>query len=146
MTFYEGGNGAPQHTYWTFDVVHRVKGEVNDGDEIRTHAQETACGYSFRSGGRYLVFADESSSGELETNICMSTTENVNKIEQLVPEGVENDGLDPQAFAASDGADVIVRDRLPVGWIVAIGALGIGLGFVLRSLLGGKGTPTGPPS
>jgi len=128
MTFFHGGNGAPQNTYWTFDVTHRVKGDVADGDEVRTPAQDSACGYYFRPGTYYLVFADESGSGQLETNICMRTTQGGPQVEKLVPQGVENDGLDPQAFSAGDRTEVIVRERFPAGWIGAIGAIGIVLG------------------
>ena len=131
MTFYGGQNGAPRSIYWVFDVVHRIKGDVADGHEVRTHAQGGAsCGFTFRSGSSYLVFGDETESGAIETSTCTNTRLLDAKAETVLPPpGKVNDGYDPQAFRGLSSAPEEPRESLVFIALVALASfLAVSLG------------------
>lgn len=58
---------------YTFEVDGVVKGEVGNKERVKTAADSASCGYGFKTGRRYLVFADEGKSGALSTHSCSNT-------------------------------------------------------------------------
>ena len=57
---------------FTFVVDERVKGDVTDSIEIETAADTAACGYPFRIGMQYLVYALRTSAG-VRVSFCSRT-------------------------------------------------------------------------
>ena len=53
----ERTNGALPHYEVTFSVRDRWKGSIPDIVSVQTNAGEIACGYKFKKGNSYLVFA-----------------------------------------------------------------------------------------
>lgn len=56
-----------------FDVTQVYRGEPASYAEVITSQQSSACGYHFRRGRAYLVYADRGDDGKLYTSICMRT-------------------------------------------------------------------------
>jgi hypothetical protein len=72
----EGSTGRFQ--YWdevhaTVVVRRRWKASVSDTVLVKTPEQTTACGFEFKVGGRYLIFASLTSGGHFATTKCMPT-------------------------------------------------------------------------
>lgn len=59
----------------TLDVRQTWKGLESGRLQVVTEAQEAACGFEFKDGVRYLVFARHGRSGELEVSLCSATRE-----------------------------------------------------------------------
>ena len=56
---------------YTFSVEKVVKGTVGSArQEVRTGPNSAACGASFDIGQRYLVFAQRTPEGDLQTSLC----------------------------------------------------------------------------
>lgn len=70
--------GMPQYVV-TFSARDRWKGSIPDTVSVRTNAGEIACGYKFKKGSSYLVFArwDEQRQ-QLETSMCDLTRSEAN--------------------------------------------------------------------
>ncbi len=55
-------------------TVNRVwKGEIGTTTVVKTDAGEAACGFNFKPGSEYIVYA-ANDGGPLYTNVCMLTT------------------------------------------------------------------------
>jgi hypothetical protein len=54
-------------------VEHAWRGQVHGTVEVRTGAGGGDCGYSFRPGRKYLIYAYETQDGKLTTGICSPT-------------------------------------------------------------------------
>ncbi len=59
----------------TLDVSRTWKGLESGRLQVVTEAEEAACGFEFKDGVRYLVFARQGRSGELEVSLCSATRE-----------------------------------------------------------------------
>lgn len=59
----------------TLDVRHTWKGLGSGHLQVLTNEYEAACGFTFKEGVRYLVFARQGRSGELEVSLCSATRE-----------------------------------------------------------------------
>jgi Carboxypeptidase regulatory-like domain len=72
-----GGRQIESEEYLVSLEVHRAwKGVDGAHVEVLTHTQETACGFSFQQGGRYLVFASRRpTDGKIGVNKCGPTKE-----------------------------------------------------------------------
>jgi hypothetical protein len=57
---------------WSFDVDRVIKGSVNQPQEVQSPRSEASCGFEFRDGGRYRVFAWVFE-GELRTSLGSGT-------------------------------------------------------------------------
>jgi len=64
---------APDHVV-TFEITTSWKGVELGKAAVKTDAQATACGYGFRVGESYLVYAERNRpTGELSTSTCSLT-------------------------------------------------------------------------
>lgn len=59
----------------TLDIRQTWKGLESGRLQVVTDADEAACGFEFKEGVRYLVFARQGRSGELEVSLCSATRE-----------------------------------------------------------------------
>ncbi|HEU4481040.1 MAG TPA: hypothetical protein VFS18_04070 [Actinomycetota bacterium] len=60
--------------FYTMEVDTVVKGQVDATEEVRTALSSASCGYRFREGKRYLVFAMEHErSGDPTVSLCSNT-------------------------------------------------------------------------
>jgi hypothetical protein len=59
----------------TLDVRRTWKGLESGPLQVVTNVYEAACGFEFKEGVRYLVFARQGRSGELEVSLCSATRE-----------------------------------------------------------------------
>ena len=57
---------------YSFAVEEVVAGDVGSGVEVISHSSSATCGFPFKEGDRYVVFADERD-GRLETYLCSRT-------------------------------------------------------------------------
>jgi len=57
---------------WTFDVRSVQKGSVEDPARVRSASDEASCGFEFRIGKRYQVYAGRSGDN-LSTGLCSGT-------------------------------------------------------------------------
>lgn len=67
--------GMPDVTLATLVVLERWKGTESDTLVVRTPGPITMCGFDFKVGGRYLVYADHDAAGGLGTTTCARTAE-----------------------------------------------------------------------
>lgn len=64
---------GPGYADWTFSVEQVIKGPVGSARQtLRTFLGGAACGYEFKVGTRYIVYATNSASG-LTTGLCSGT-------------------------------------------------------------------------
>ena len=93
----------------TFDVSQSWKGVSEfDGTVVRSAIGEIACGFKFRKGSRYLVFANwVPDHGVLWTNMCELTREE-SKAGTLIK---ELDGINPRTEPNSEDIDETPGDR-----------------------------------
>jgi hypothetical protein len=64
-------DGALPYYVVTFSVKDRWKGGISDSVSVRTNAGEIACGYRFKKGNSYLVFAHwDDQRQQLTTSFC----------------------------------------------------------------------------
>lgn len=68
----DDGSELPSWTY-RIEVRSAWKGVRSDTVIAMTGGDEWACGYPFRSGRRYLVWADRGQDGSLGTSLCTRT-------------------------------------------------------------------------
>lgn len=59
----------------TMHVRRSWKGASDGTLQVATSANEASCGYPFKKGARYLVFARKSSDARLQVSLCSATTE-----------------------------------------------------------------------
>lgn len=72
-------DGALPHDVVTFSVQDRWKGAISDSVSVRTNAGEIACGYRFKKGNSYLVFAHwDEERQQLTTSFCDLTRSEAN--------------------------------------------------------------------
>jgi tissue inhibitor of metalloproteinase len=57
---------------WTFDVSGVQKGNASDPQVVESAASGASCGYEFKIGTRYQVFADKQD-GKLQASLCSGT-------------------------------------------------------------------------
>jgi hypothetical protein len=57
---------------WTFEVRSVQKGSADDPADVRSSADEASCGFEFRVGKRYQVYAGRAG-GNLNTGLCAGT-------------------------------------------------------------------------
>jgi hypothetical protein len=106
---------------YSFAVEEVVAGDVGSGIDVISHSSSATCGFPFKEGNRYLVFADEGD-GRLETNLC-SRTEQIN-------ETVTFGGETPVGeIRAGTSTDTETEGRLPT--VLLVGAALIGLGTLV---------------
>ena len=55
------------------EVLKTWKGEAQDRTRVLTMGNEAACGFSFRVGGEYLIWAHSDNNSMLWTNLCTRT-------------------------------------------------------------------------
>ncbi len=58
---------------WTLDVENVKKGEVLDPQKVTSLEQNSLCGYPFKIGERYKVFAKREADDSLSTGLCSGT-------------------------------------------------------------------------
>lgn len=71
-----GPTGLSRGIYVTFDVSTTWKGPQHKTLVIKTAAQGASCGYPFKEGNEYLVYANEEygvENGKLTANLCSRT-------------------------------------------------------------------------
>jgi len=57
----------------TFEVMHSYRGVQEPLVDVETGLGGGDCGFGFEIGGQYVVYADRTESGQLETGICSAT-------------------------------------------------------------------------
>lgn len=60
---------------WTFRVDRRLKGRTDKVVRLETPFEGGSCGFEFRIGRRYRVFADRQTQGNLMTFLCSGNAE-----------------------------------------------------------------------
>lgn len=66
--------GTPEEDVWILFQLSAVwKGALREDIAIRTGPYDAACGYSFKVGGEYLVYAYFPGDGDLYTGLCSRT-------------------------------------------------------------------------
>ncbi|SRR6266581_1796159 len=84
----------------TFEVIAAWKGFTSGKVQVRTPAQGTACGFAFRVGQSYLVYADaRTQGGGLTTDTChrtKATAEAQADLQELGPPSVNPFLVEPQ--------------------------------------------------
>ena len=70
-----GQSSPPASRRISFLVTETFRGAVKDAVAVYTGSGGGDCGYDFRKGKSYLVYAHQVSSGELVTGICARTRE-----------------------------------------------------------------------
>jgi len=66
-------SGSIRYVGVRFLVLHRYKGAEGDSLVVLTAADGAACGYSFKTGEKYLVYAYQDSQDRLQTSYCTRT-------------------------------------------------------------------------
>jgi hypothetical protein len=66
-------NHRPDDVFYEFDVIESLKGTGTERQRVYTAYDSAACGCTFQSGTRYIVFATRSGN-ELRTHLCTSTS------------------------------------------------------------------------
>ena len=115
---------------YTFEVDNVVKGDVEDPQLVKTAADSATCGFRFKSGLRYQVYADEYGK-VLTTDSCSNT-------HKLPPLSNQDDPTTPTS--ENDNEGVVPTDPgdggplAPVVWVGtgAVLALGAGMLFLTR--------------
>jgi hypothetical protein len=112
---------------YSFAVEEVVAGDVGSGVEVISHSSSATCGFPFKEGDRYVVFADERD-GRLETYLC-SRTEPIN---ETVTFGGEPPVGETRAGTPSDTE---TEAGLPLAILVGAALIGLGLVVVLPRLM-----------
>lgn len=112
---------------YSFAVEEVVAGDVSSGVEVISHSSSATCGFPFKEGDRYVVFADERD-GRLETYLC-SRTEPIN---ETVTFGGETPVGETQAGTSTDTES---EAGLPTVFWVGAALIGLGLVVLLPRLL-----------
>jgi hypothetical protein len=100
---YPGEPGAPRTAAVTFHVDELWKGPVEPRLVVRTHAQESACGYAFERARSHLVYA-RLDAGQLTTSLCDRST-------PLDQAGQDLAALGPGQDPGRVGPMMFARDR-----------------------------------
>ena len=75
VTLERGQRYPPASRRVSFAVAETFRGSVKDATAVYTGSGGGDCGYDFRRGKSYLVYAHRASTGELVTGICARTRE-----------------------------------------------------------------------
>ena len=96
---------------YTFEVDAVAKGDVGSNQQVGTAASGASCGFGFRDGRRYVVFAEQDKRGDLSTSLCSNTHplkvgENIDFASVEAPPGADGSAEYPRR-AEEGGVPVI---------------------------------------
>lgn len=100
-----GARGPEAMNSYTFNVSRGFKGDLSHAVDVATAPYGAACGYPFRVGETYLVFASESSRG-LFTGLCSPNAKEVDAKNILSALQAGGDPADAASEAHKRVADV----------------------------------------
>ena len=109
-----------------FEVTSTWKGVTQTQVELTTPLNSAACGYEFKEGQEYLVYANQGEANQLETNLCTRTTEFSSAEEDL---SVLGEGTQPTTEVKNEGVSKPVN---VYPWISGFVVVGIVAFFVWR--------------
>lgn len=105
---------------YTFAVDAVAKGVVAANEQVGSAADSASCGFGFRDGRRYVVFADEDKKGDLTTSLCSNT--------HILKEGEDIDFVatrDPSGDGPVQGP--LSEEGVPaIAWVGIAAILGLG--------------------
>ena len=113
--------------FYTFDVDAVVKGDVSEKQVVGSAADSASCGYVFKDGSRYLVYADREGE-KLTTQLCSFTRE-MQPNEEMPFEATTFTDQDGGGEVASE--DIRNPVRVEEGSWVAAAAVGAAAGFAV---------------
>ena len=110
---------------YSFEVDAIVKGDVAADQEVTSAADGASCGYSFRNGRRYVLFADEDKKGDLNVSLCSNTHElkegeNIEFAATHAPAGTSDEGDEGDEGEPDEGIPMVAW--MGAGMIVVLGA------------------------
>ncbi|REK76648.1 hypothetical protein [Paenibacillus paeoniae] len=111
---------------WTFEVHEIWKGKVSPAISVVSVQASESCGYEFKEGSRYIVYA-RNSGNSLEVSLCSRTALHSAAGQDLAELGVGSVPPQPQAGQPSGSSTLL-------GWVLPIVGLGvlIAVFFILR--------------
>jgi hypothetical protein len=113
-----------------FEVTTTWKGIDQKQIEITTPLNSAACGYEFKEGQQYLVYANQEESNQFETNLCTRTAELSSAKEDL---SVLGEGEMPTTEMKNEG---VAKPVSIYAWISGVVIIGIAAFFVWRRFRG----------